>query len=572
LGTADWIILISSLIFIVLYGLWKGRGSKNIQGYLLADRGMRWLPVLLSIMATQASAITFLSLPGQAYVDGVRFVQFYLGLPLAMVILCITAIPIYHRLKVYTAYEFLENRFDLKTRALAALLFLTQRGLAAGLTIFAPSLVLSVLLGWNLYLTNFIIGTLVIIYTVSGGTKSVSWTHFQQMIIITSGMFMAFFVILQLLPSDVSLFETVRAAGKMGKLKSIDFSFDLQNRYTIWSGIIGGLFLQLSYFGTDQSQVQRYLTGRSVTQSRLALLLNGIVKIPMQFSILFLGALLFIFYQFQTPPVFFNPVAVENVKNSRMAPEFQALESRYENLSQAKRGEFLNLVSALESENQQGIHQSTGKIESLQAETILIRQEAIELMKQNNPDLDTSDTNYIFLSFVIHYMPVGVVGLILAAIFAASMSSTASELNALASTTVIDVYKRLVKKNGSDRHYLIISRLATLFWGIYAIFMAEFASRLGSLIEAVNIVGSLFYGTILGIFLVGFYLRNIKGTATFLAAVCAELLVLFCFFFTDLTFLWYNLVGCLAVIFIAVLIHVTQGRLTFPDKSQRDKS
>ena len=303
--TLDWIILITSLLFIVSYGVWKGRGSKNIEGYLLADRKMRWLPVLLSIMATQASAITFLSAPGQAYVDGMRFVQFYLGLPIAMIILSITAVPLYHKLKVYTAYEYLENRFDVKTRSLAALLFLTQRGLAAGLTIFAPSLILSILLGWNLFLTNLIIGTLVIIYTTSGGTKAVSWTHFQQMLIITLGMLTAFFVMLYLLPKDVSLLEAVQVAGKMGKINIIDLKFDLGNRYTIWSGILGGLFLQLSYFGTDQSQVQRYLTARSIGQSRLALLFNGIVKIPMQFSILFLGAILFVFYQFQTPPLFF---------------------------------------------------------------------------------------------------------------------------------------------------------------------------------------------------------------------------------------------------------------------------
>ncbi len=549
--TLDWIVLISSLLFIIIYGLWKSRGSRDMQGYLLADRKMRWLPILFSIMATQASAITFLSLPGQAYVDGTRFVQFYLGLPLAMIILSVTAIPLYYRLKVYTAYEFLENRFDLKTRSLAALLFLTQRGLAAGLTIFAPSLILSVLLGWNLYVTNFIIGIAVVIYTTTGGTKAVNYTHFQQMLIITVGMFVAFFMVVRLLPTDISLFDSIQLAGKMGKLKTIDFSFDLQNRYTIWSGIIGGLFLQLSYFGTDQSQVQRYLTARDISQSRLALLFNGIVKIPMQFSILFLGAILFIFYQFETPPVFFNPVATQQVQESQLADDYRQLESRYKMLSEQKAQKVRELSESISRNDPSLITEKQQEIQSLQARAMEVRQEAIRLMKQENPLLDPSDTNYIFLNFVITYLPAGIVGLILAVIFSASMSSTASELNALASTTIIDVYKRLIRKNATEAHYVRVSRLATLFWGMYAILMAEFASRLGSLIEAVNIVGSLFYGTILGIFLVGFYLKKLTGTATFTAAVLAEIIVMYCFFFTDITFLWYNVIGCLAVIFLA---------------------
>ncbi len=553
--TLDWIILITSLVFIVSYGVYKGRGSKNIEGYLLADRKMRWLPVLLSIMATQASAITFLSAPGQAYVDGMRFVQFYLGLPIAMIILSITAVPLYHKLKVYTAYEYLENRFDVKTRSLAALLFLTQRGLAAGLTIFAPSLILSILLGWNLFFTNFIIGTLVIIYTTSGGTKAVSWTHFQQMFIITLGMLTAFFVILYLLPKDVSLLEAVQVAGKMGKINIIDLKFDLGNRYTIWSGILGGLFLQLSYFGTDQSQVQRYLTARSIGQSRLALLINGMVKIPMQFSILFLGAILFVFYQFQTPPLFFNSVEVQKIQSSPLAAEYQNVEQKYEEISQQKRAEVRNLITAFRSGEDGRIEQANQQLQNIKSEADAIRNQGIQLMKKNDPGMDTSDTNYIFLSFVVKYLPVGVIGLVLAVIFAASMSSTASELNALASTTVVDIYKRLIKTNKDDRHYLLVSRIATLFWGIYAILLAETASRLGSLIEAVNIVGSLFYGTILGIFLVGFYMKFIRGTATFYAAIIAELIVLFCFFFTGITFLWYNVIGCLAVILIALVLN-----------------
>lgn len=552
----DWIILIATLVLIVGYGVWKGRGSKDIYGYLLADRQMRWLPILLSIMATQASAITFLSAPGQAYTDGVRFVQFYLGLPLAMVILSITAVPLYHRLKVYTAYEYLENRFDTKTRSLAALLFLTQRGLAAGLTIFAPSLVFSVILGWNLYITNFIIGGLVIIYTVSGGTKAVSWTHFQQMIIITAGMFGAFFVILHLLPSDISFLDAIKVAGKMEKLNAMDFSFDLNNRYNFWSGILGGLFLQLSYFGTDQSQVQRYLTGRAVVHSRMALLTNGMVKIPMQFSILFLGAMLFVFYQFQTPPLFFNSVETERIQNSRYAEEYHYYQQQYNRISKTKQAQIRQLVDAMHTGDENRIDAADRQLAQMHQESKAIRSQAIGLIKENNPEADPSDTNYIFLRFVLNFLPVGLVGLVLAVIFSASMSSTASELNALGSTTIVDIYRRLIKKDGSDRHYLVASKLFTLAWGIYAILLAESAARLGSLIEAVNIVGSLFYGTILGIFLVGFFIKRIHGTATFLGAILAELLVLYCFFFTSLTFLWYNVVGCMGVIILAAVINL----------------
>ncbi|OGB68750.1 MAG: sodium:solute symporter [Caldithrix sp. RBG_13_44_9] len=552
--TIDWFILISSLIFIVLYGLWKGRGNKDIQGYLLADRNMRWFPILLSIMATQASAITFLSVPGQAYVDGIRFVQFYLGLPLAMIILSITVVPIFHRLKIYTAYEFLENRFDVKTRTLGAMLFMTQRGLAAGLTIYAPSLILSILLDWNLHWTNFFIGSLVIIYTTAGGTKAVNWTHFQQMLIITIGMFTAFFLIIKLLPADISFLQAVQLSGKLGKLNAIDFSFDLTNRYTFWSGIIGGLFLQLSYFGTDQSQVQRYLTGKSVAHSRMALLFNGIVKVPMQFSILFLGAILFIFYQFNTPPIFFNSVATSQVKKSNYSAQFSQLEDQYRLISEKKAEAVRELAESFNSRNNEQESEKKQQVQALQDQAQEVRRNAIELIRRNDPDVDPSDTNYIFLSYVIHYLPAGIVGLILAVIFAASMSSTASELNALASTTVVDIYKRLLRQKSSDRHYLLVSKMATLGWGLYAILMAEVASRLGSLIEAVNIVGSVFYGTILGIFLVGFYFKSIKGSSTFYAAILAELLVLYCFYFTEITFLWYNVIGCLGVIIFSFIL------------------
>ncbi|MEE9168724.1 MAG: sodium:solute symporter [bacterium] len=551
----DWIVLISSLVFIVAYGLWKGRGSKDIDGYLLANRRLRWHTIALSIMATQASAITFLSTPGQAYVDGMRFVQFYFGLPIAMVILSITAVPIYHKLKVFTAYEYLEGRFDLKTRGLAALLFLIQRGLAAGLTIYAPALILSVILGWNIYITNLIIGSLVIIYTASGGTKAVSWTHFYQMLIAMFGMFVAFFVILNLLPRDISLIDAASVAGKMGRLNAIDFSFDLNNRYTIWSGILAGLFLQLSYFGTDQSQVQRYLTGRSITESRFGLLFNGLAKIPMQFFILFVGAMLFVFYQFEKPPIFFNSVERERVENSAYAGEYAALQIEYDDAFEQKKVKLNELIAAMDSGSESDIAAAEQNLDLADQKTRDVRANAIEIMQKNDPDMDPSDTNYVFLTFVTTFLPVGLVGLVIAAIFAASMSSTSAELNALASTTVVDIYRRTIKKEASDRHYLIAAKVFTVLWGVYAVFLAEYASRLGSLIEAVNILGSLFYGTILGIFLVAFYFKKVRGTATFFAAIVAEIIVLLFHFFELTSYMWYNVVGCLAVIFVSYIIN-----------------
>ncbi|MEJ2054230.1 MAG: sodium:solute symporter [Calditrichaceae bacterium] len=551
----DWIVMGSFLIFIVAYGTWKSRGSKDVKNYLLANNSSAWYTMTLSIMATQASAITFLSTPGQAFVDGMRFVQFYLGLPIAMIILSITAVPIFHRLKVYTAYEYLEQRFDLKNRILGSALFLTQRGLAAGFTIFAPALIISVLLGWDISITIFVIGILVIIYTAAGGTVAVNKTHMLQMIVITFGMFMAFVMILRLLPADISILDAMHVAGKMGRLNVIDFKFDLSTRYNIWSGLIGGTFLMLSYFGTDQSQVQRYLSGKSITHSRMALLTNGLVKIPMQFIILFIGAMVFVFYQFQTPPIFFNPVQEENVKNSHFGKHYSDLENQYNMINQQKRDHINKLLHSIHEGNdvqtadqQQALKQINGHAEE-------IRREGIALIQQANPDADTNDTNYIFLNFVISFLPVGLIGLVFAAILSASMSSTSAELNALASTTVIDFYKRLVKNEASERHYLIASKLATIFWGFYAIGFALFANRLGSLIEAVNILGSLFYGTILGIFLVAFFIKHVKGTPTFIAAVFAEVIVLLCFFLTDMPFLWFNFIGCITVIFSAVLLN-----------------
>ncbi|MGE5807189.1 MAG: sodium:solute symporter [Ignavibacteria bacterium] len=555
MNTADWIVLSASLFFIVLYGVWKGRGSRNIKGYLLSNYDMKWYTITLSVMATQASAITFLSTPGQAYVDGMRFVQFYLGLPLAMIIISAVAIPLYYKLKVYTAYEFLENKFDLKTRALAAFLFLIQRGLAAGLTIYAPSIILSVLLGWNLFLTNLIIGGLVIIYTAAGGSRAVNWTQFQQMIIIIFGMAAAFFTLIFLLPDSLSFTDSIRLAGKMGKMNTIDFSFDLNNRYSFWSGIIGGLFLQLSYFGTDQSQVQRYLTGKSIGQSRLGLLVNGIVKIPMQFFILFMGVMLFVFYQFTPPPLFFNPVETAKIKNSSHAEEYRILEKEFKESFNKNRNSLSGLSEAIKSKNETEINSAERELKLSRSKVENIRSRAASLIENKVPGSNRNDSNYIFLTFVINYLPAGLIGLVLAAIFAASMSSTSSEINSLASTTIVDVYKRLIKKEASDRHYLIVTKAATVFWGLFAIAFAEFAGGLGTLIEAVNILGSLFYGTILGIFLTAFFIKRIKGTSVFTAALIAEAAVICCFLFTGISFLWYNAVGCLLVIILSLILN-----------------
>lgn len=543
----DWIVLVGSLVFIVLYGIWKGRRARDLDAYVLADRGRNWPSVALAIMATQASAITFLSTPGQAYADGMRFIQFYFGLPLAMVVLSVTAVPIYYRLKVYTAYEYLENRFDLKTRTLASSLFLIQRGLACGLTIFAPALILSTLLGWNIHRTILVTGVLVVIYTAAGGNKAVSHTNRQQILIALFGMFAAFLMLLRSLPGDVSFGDAVYVAGKMGRLNAIDFSFDLRNRYNFWSGLIGGFFLALSYFGTDQSQVQRYLAGQSIAQSRLGLLFNGLVKVPMQFFILFVGAMVFAFYQFVAPPLMFNSVSANMLRSGPKAAQFHQLESEYRSLAAEKQHQVREFLASRDEPAEQRVEGTHAKMQE-------VRKRAFSLLQQVNPRAERSDTNYIFLDFVIRYLPAGLLGIVLAAVFAASMSSTSAELNALASTTVVDVYRRRIKPGASQEHLVIFSKAATVFWGAFAIVFANFATRLGTLVEAVNFLGSLFYGTILGIFLVAFYLRKVRGTATFIAALLALGIVVYCALFTTIAFLWFNVVGCLAVISIALLL------------------
>jgi len=551
----DWILLSSFLAFVVAYGVWKTRGKKDIQGYFLANRSTPWYAITVSIMATQATAITFLSTPGQAYVDGMRFVQFYFGLPIAMVILSITAVPIYHKLKVYTAYEFLEQRFDLKNRALGSILFLIQRGLAAGFTILAPALIISVILGWDFRLTIFMTGGLVIIYTAAGGTEAVTKTHLLQLTIVTVGMGAALFMVFHRLPPDISFSNAVHVAGKLGKLNVINFVFNWKDRYNFWSGLIGGGFLALSYFGTDQSQVQRYLTGRSIAQSRLGLLANGVFKVPMQFIILFIGAMIFVFYQFVTPPLFFNPVETANVKNSTYGRTYSKLETDFNRLNGEKQDQIRKMLAAIKTHKDENLDDALQKIRRVRESEAGVRQEAIKLIKKRNPLAETNDTNYIFLSFVTRFLPAGLVGLILAAILSASMSSSSAELNALASVTVIDIYKRLCKRNASGRHYLLVSKLATVFWGLYAISFAQFANHLGSLIEAVNIMGSLFYGTILGIFLIAFYFKNVRGHATFFAAIITELTVLACYFFTEIFYLWFTVIGCVILISLANILN-----------------
>jgi len=587
----DWFVLGASLVFIVCYGLWKGRGNRDLKGYFLANRTMAWYTIALSIMATQASAITFLSAPGQAYVDGLRFVQFYFGLPLAMIVVAAVIVPIYRRMNVITAYEYLEGRFDGKTRSLAALLFLTQRGLAAGLTIYAPSLILSVLLGWNLFWTNLVLGVLVVVYTTAGGTRAVNHTQFQQFLIILGGMAVAFVLILRALPPTIGFGDAVGIAGALGRLNAVDYSFDLNNRYTIWSGLIGGFFLQLSYFGTDQSQVGRYLTGRNVAQSRMSLLFNGVVKVPMQFAILFLGVMVFVFYQFVPPPVFFNPVEVRKVESGPQAEAFAEVEARHREAFETKRGTIEELVAA--SRTGDAVRAADAQEALQQADATLqgVRAEAVELIKANDPAAQTSDTNYIFLNFVLHHLPIGVVGMVLAAIFAAAMSSTAAELNALASTTIVDVYRRLWVRGhrmdsasgraaaggaipgatptaaplgADDQREVRMSKLATLLWGAFAVGFAEFAGRLGSLIEAINILGSLFYGTILGIFMTAFFLKRVGGNAVFFAAIVAEVTVIGCYLTTGLSFLWYNLIGCALVMAVALILQPVVGGRPHP--------
>jgi len=571
MSNLDWAVLISTLLAIVLYGIYKSRGTQNIDGFLVGNRSMPWYSVCLSVMATQASAITFLSAPGLAYASGMSFVQFYLGLPLAMIVLCITFVPIFHRLKVYTAYEYLEQRFDLKTRALTAFLFLIQRGLSTGITIYAPAIILSAILNLNPTITTIFIGTLVIVYTVYGGSKAVSYTQMLQMAIIFSGLFVAGVVVVQLLPSNVGFGKAISIAGKMGRTNAIDFTFDWDNPYTVWSGLIGGFFLQLSYFGTDQSQVGRYLTGASVGQSRMGLLMNGLVKIPMQFLILLIGVLVFAFYQFNKPPVFFNSFELNKLEKSRYQGDLKVINAEYSTVFKEKQQELEKLGAALDQNDQVTIDQQRIVLKEADHKAKVIRKKATDLMLKNDPKADINDNNYIFLSFVTEYLPKGLIGLLIAIIFLASMGSTASALNSLASTSVIDIYKRLVHKNGTDQHYLKASRLATFFWGFICILMALYASKIGNLIEAVNILGSYIYGTILGVFLVAFYLRQVNGRAVFMAAIITEIIVCICGYQKVVAYLWLNVIGCLLVVILALIFQLFQKKKADTGEEQNGK-
>ena len=544
----DWFILISTILFIVIYGAIKTRKNRNINSFLKGDNSSNWFTIGISVMATQASAITFLSTPGQAYNDGMGFLQFYLGLPLAMIIICIVFVPIYHKLKVFTAYEFLEKRFDKKTRTLGAILFLVQRGLAAGITIFAPSIILSSVLDIDLKLLNIIIGLLVIIYTVSGGTKAVNITQKQQMFVIFFGLFFVFFFIINNLPEQLTTSKLLDYAKVSEKMKILDFSFEPNNRYTFWSGITGGLFLALSYFGTDQSQVQRYISGKSVREIRLGLIFNGIFKIPMQFFILLIGVLVFIFFEFNHSPLNFNPQAVDYLeKNHKL--DFESLKEDYKTLNLEK--DEIQRLFLDEKLNDPLI------LNSLQQKEMKIRDDVKNLIDENSK-IEKNDKDYVFLHFILNYLPRGLIGLLIAVIICAAMSSTASELNALAATTTVDLYKRNLNVKKSEKHFLKMSKFFTITWGLIAICFASIGNLFENLIQLVNIIGSIFYGTILGIFLVAFFIKKITANSVFWAACISQIIIFFIYFNIDISYLWLNFIGAVVTILLSTIFESLQ--------------
>ena len=549
----DWIVLCSTLLLIVTYGTIKTKGAKNSIEYIKGGNEAKWWTVGLSVMATQASAITFLSTPGQAFNDGMGFVQFYFGLPIAIIIICIVFIPIYHKLKVFTAYEYLESRFDLKTRTLTSVLFLIQRSLAAGITIFAPAIILSSVLGWDLTTLNIIIGLLVIIYTVSGGTKAVNYTQKYQMGVIFTGLIITFLIIIYSLPDNVTFEKAIELAGANDKMKILDFSFDLENRYTVWSGILGGTFLMLSYFGTDQSQVQRYLSGKSLKEMQMGMIFNGVLKIPMQFFILFIGVMVFVFYQFNPSPLNFNPQAEIIISKSKKANDYSKLEQSLEEVYYLKSkatNDFLDKNNA----------NSLAEIKSLNKREKIIRDKAKEIIKEvsNNSlnRIESNDKDYVFISFILNNLPKGLIGLLIAVILSAAMSSTASELNALATTTTIDLYNRNKKNKSTEIETVNTTKMFTVFWGIFAIAIACVAYLADNLIQLVNIIGSLFYGNVLGIFLIAFFIKYIKSNAVFYGAIITQLIVI-CVWYNDyMPYLWLNVLGVLTVIIISYLIEL----------------
>ena len=539
----DWLVLICTILFIVVYGSIKTRKNINIKSFLKGNNSSNWFTIGVSVMATQASAITFLSTPGQAYNDGMGFLQFYLGLPLAMIIICLFFVPIYHKLKVFTAYEFLEKRFDKKTRTLGAILFLVQRGLAAGITIFAPSIILSSVLNIDLKLLNIVIGLLVIIYTVLGGTKAVNITQKQQMFVIFFGLFFVFFFIINNLPNELTMSKLIDYAKISNKMEILDFSLDPNSRYTFWSGITGGLFLALSYFGTDQSQVQRYISGKSVREIRLGLIFNGIFKIPMQFFILLVGVLVFIFFEFNYTPLNFNPKAIDYLeKNHEKELELYKKEFDVINL---QKDEFQKLFLNNKL-NDKSI------LNNLQQKERDIRNN-LRILINDKSKIEKNDKDYVFLHFILNYLPRGLIGLLIAVIICAAMSSTASELNALAATTTVDLYKRNMSKNKSDKHFLNMSKLFTVMWGIIAICFASIGNLFENLIQLVNIIGSIFYGTILGIFLIGFFTKKIKSNSVFYSACTSQILIFVIYFSVDIGYLWLNFIGALFTVFFSII-------------------
>ncbi|MEE2722978.1 MAG: sodium:solute symporter [Bacteroidota bacterium] len=546
MSLVDWLVLSFTLIFIITYGIWKNYSHKNIKDYIKGGNKASWLTVGLSVMATQASAITFLSTPGQGFNDGMGFIQFYFGLPFAMIIICIFFIPVYHKLNLFTAYEFLEKRFDLKTRTLTSILFLIQRGLAAGITIYAPAIILSVVLGWNLKSLVVIIGLLVILYTMLGGTKAVNVTQKYQMFIIFSGMITAFIFIIQSLPDNIKFSNALQLAGINEKLNMLDFSFDLENRYTFWSGITGGLFLALSYFGTDQSQVQRYLSAKSLKESQRGLMMNGFLKIPMQFFILLIGVLVFIFFQYEKAPIHFNPYVVEKVNESNYKDAFNALE-RANEIIHLQKNEQLNEKNFFYDEKMQA------KYLKLEKKIQENRSKAKKIVEKIEPKLETNDKDYVFIYFIINYLPKGLIGLLLAVILSAAMSSSASEINALSAITLVDLYKRF-KSHHKEKHYVWVGKLFTLIWGAIAIGFALVGNLFENLIQLVNIIGSLFYGTILGIFLVAIFIKSVKSKAIFISAIISELIILFIFYNDWVSFLWLNFIGGILTVANSLII------------------
>jgi Na+/proline symporter len=547
----DWIVFVAALTYVVLYGAWRARGRKTVETFVVAGHQVPWYAVGLSIMATQASAITFISTTGQAYVDGMRFVQFYFGLPIAMAILAYTAVPLYRAANVYTAYEYLERRFDGRVRTLVSGIFLLQRGLALGVTLYAPAVVLTVILGWSDWITTLLMGGVAVSYTAAGGAKAIAWSDLQQMVVMTLGLAAACVSAIVLLPATVSFQGVLQLADAAGRLNVITTNFDWNDRYNVWSGVIGGAFLALAYFGTDQSQVQRYLSGQSIRESRLGLFLNAGAKIPMQLWILFIGVLVFVFYIFQQPPLLFQAVEQARIEAPALQSAYAPLKERYDAAYAARRSAAEAMLASGERNNA-SFAQANTEIEA-------VRRDAAALAVSAGGS-GASDTNYIFLSFVTQYLPVGVVGLVLAVVFGATMTAVSAEMGALASVTMIDVYKRHIRTQESDRHYVRASQLATVFWGVYAIVCAQFIKGIGSLVEAVNILGSLFYGTMLGVFLLAFFFKTVNSRGALAGVIVGQAVILACWKYTTIAFLWYNVIGCLVVVMTGLVVSLGTRR------------